>query len=131
MKRPFTAYQGDDPYIFVSYAHEDSVSVYPEIQRLHDQGFNIWYDEGISPGHSWPQELADKVADCSLFLLFITAHSPDSEFCVRETNFAVNRKREVLTVHLDEGVSLPHPRRKSTRSKQLYRKMYLQHPPYR
>jgi|TARA_Y100000031_G_scaffold74852_1_gene82455 formylglycine-generating enzyme required for sulfatase activity len=107
MKRPFTAYQGDDPYIFVSYAHEDSASVYPEIQWLHDQGFNVWYDEGISPGHSWPQELADKVADCSLFLLFVTANSPDSEFCVRETNFAVNRKREVLTIHLAEGVALP------------------------
>ena len=44
MEKPFAAYQGDEPYIFVSYAHEDSEVVYPEIQWLKDQGFNIWYD---------------------------------------------------------------------------------------
>jgi len=42
MERPFPAYQGDQPYIFVSYAHEDAELVYPEIQWLKDQGFNIW-----------------------------------------------------------------------------------------
>ena len=50
MERPFSAYIGDDPYIFVSYAHEDAELVYPELTRLKDQGFKIWYDEGISPG---------------------------------------------------------------------------------
>ena len=48
MERPFPAYTGDAPYIFVSYSHEDDEIVYPEIQWLKDQGFNIWDDEGIS-----------------------------------------------------------------------------------
>ncbi len=72
MERPFSAYIGDDPYIFVSYAHEDGDDVFPEIQLLKDQGFNIWYDEGISPGSEWHQELADRIDDSSLFLYFIT-----------------------------------------------------------
>ena len=46
METPFPAYKGDEPYVFVSYAHDDSSRVYPEITRLRDQGFNIWYDEG-------------------------------------------------------------------------------------
>ncbi len=50
MDRPFPAYKGDEPYIFVSYSHEDDGFVYPEIRWLKDQGFNIWYDEGITPG---------------------------------------------------------------------------------
>ena len=45
MERPFPVYQGDEAYIFVSYAHDDAVVVYPELLKLHDQGFNIWYDE--------------------------------------------------------------------------------------
>ena len=53
MERPFPAYQGDAPYIFVSYAHDDAALVYPEITRLKEQGFNVWYDEGISPGATW------------------------------------------------------------------------------
>ena len=43
MERPFPAYKGGKPYIFVSYAHEDSEVVFPEIQWLKDQGFNLWY----------------------------------------------------------------------------------------
>lgn len=50
MERPFKAYQGDEPYIFVCYAHDDAARVYPEIARLREVGFHIWYDEGISPG---------------------------------------------------------------------------------
>jgi len=44
MDKPFPAYQGDDPYIFVSYAHDDADLVFPEMQRLRDAGFNVWYD---------------------------------------------------------------------------------------
>ncbi len=51
MERPFPAYEGSEPYIFVSYSHEDAAAVYPEIEWLRQQGVNIWYDEGISPGH--------------------------------------------------------------------------------
>ncbi len=48
MEKPFPAYQGDEPYVFVSYSHADTERVYAELARLNDQGFNIWYDEGIS-----------------------------------------------------------------------------------
>ena len=37
MEKPFPAYKGDEPYIFVSYAHADDALVYPEIRSLHDR----------------------------------------------------------------------------------------------
>ena len=49
---PFEAYGGDEPYVFVSYAHEDAQAVYSELGWLREQGVNVWYDEGISPGRS-------------------------------------------------------------------------------
>jgi hypothetical protein len=52
VERPFPAYAGDAPYIFVSYSHDDAATVYPELSRLKDAGLNIWYDEGISDGFS-------------------------------------------------------------------------------
>ena len=42
MDRPFPAYNGDEPYIFVSYSHKDNRSVYPELAWLKEQGINIW-----------------------------------------------------------------------------------------
>ena len=44
----FPAYNGSEPYIFIGYAHADAEAIHPEIRRLKDAGFNIWYDEGIS-----------------------------------------------------------------------------------
>ena len=50
MDRLFAAYIGDEPYVFVSYSHSDSSSVYTELIWLKESGFNIWYDEGIEAG---------------------------------------------------------------------------------
>ena len=36
MEAPFPAYDGDDPYIFVSYAHEDVTEVYPDLRWLRE-----------------------------------------------------------------------------------------------
>ena len=88
--------------MFVSYAHENSAQVYPELRRLREQGFNIWYDEGIAPGSSWREELAQAIDECALFLIFITPGSAVSENCQKEVNFAENHGRRVLAVHLVE-----------------------------
>lgn len=100
VERPFPAYKGDDPYIFVSYAHEDAALVYPELTRLRDQGFNIWYDEGISPGSTWRDEVALALTQCSVFLFFVSPRSVVSSNCMNEVNFSLSRERRLLAVHL-------------------------------
>ena len=37
------AYEGQEPYIFISYAHKDSNTVLPIIQGLQERGFRVWY----------------------------------------------------------------------------------------
>ncbi|MCZ6656663.1 MAG: toll/interleukin-1 receptor domain-containing protein, partial [Gammaproteobacteria bacterium] len=103
--RPLPAYSGDEPYIFVTYSHEDSDLVYPQIRWLQDQGFNVAWDEGISPGAVWRRELAQAIRECSLLLYFTTPNSVVSEHCTREVNFALDEHhRPVLAVHLEETV---------------------------
>ena len=102
MEKPFPAYQGDDPHVFVCYAHADADLVYREIVWLRDQGFHIWYDEGISPGTTWRNELADSISNAKLFLFFVTPQSVDSINCQREVNFAVDHNIPVIAVHLEE-----------------------------
>ncbi|MDP7144805.1 MAG: TIR domain-containing protein [Pseudomonadales bacterium] len=102
MERPFPAYQGDDPYIFVCYAHDDAEVVYAEITRLRGEGLNIWYDEGISPGSTWRDEVALALTQCSVFLYYVTARSVASINCLNEVNFCLSRERKILSVHLEE-----------------------------
>lgn len=103
MDRPLPAYAGDEPYIFVSYSHEDSARVYAEIEWLNHQGFKVWYDDGLSPGRSWREELAQRIEQCALFLFFVSERSIRSAHCVRETNFAIDRDRDLIAVHLGEA----------------------------
>ncbi|MCZ6871424.1 MAG: TIR domain-containing protein, partial [Gammaproteobacteria bacterium] len=115
--KPFAAYQGDDPYIFVSYAHEDAERVYPELEWLRGQGFNVWYDEGISPGAVWREGLARAIKDSSLFLFYVTANSVTSPHCLRELNFGQEEERPFLAVHL-EATRLPDALRLSISDRQ-------------
>src|SRR5262245_8859132 len=99
---PFQAYDGNKPYIFVSYAHKDSELVFTEIRDLHAKGYRIWYDEGIEPGNKWPEEIAKALADATLFLVFISPMAVQSQNVRNEINFALNRQKLFLAVHLEE-----------------------------
>ena len=106
MDRPFPAYKGEEPYIFVCYAHEDSDVVYPELQRLHDSGVNIWYDEGIAPGHEWTQELADAIEGSAQMLNFVSPASVESRHCRSEVQYALEAEKALISVYL-EPTELP------------------------
>ena len=66
LEKPFDAYEGDEPYIFISYAHKDRRLVFPEIKKFHNKGYPIWYDDGITPGQEWDDEIAVALINCSL-----------------------------------------------------------------
>lgn len=100
VEKPFSAYQGTEPYVFVCYAHEDSDDVYPELAWLQDKGVNVWYDEGISPGLEWSQALANAIQGCARFLYFVSPVSVFSENCRRELNFAQEEGHDVVAIHL-------------------------------
>ena len=100
MKRPFPAYKGDDPFVFISYSHRDSAAVFKEIAWLKSQGFNIWYDEGIEAGREWRDEIATAISKASVLLYFVTPESVASENCRNEVNFASDELTPILTVYL-------------------------------
>ena len=54
-------YNGNEPYIFISYAHKNSDVVLPIIEALADNGFRVWYDAGIEAGTEWPEYVAEKL----------------------------------------------------------------------
>ncbi|MDO4804479.1 MAG: toll/interleukin-1 receptor domain-containing protein [Lachnospiraceae bacterium] len=94
------AYNGPEPFIFVSYAHKDSAEVYGTIEKLSSLGYRIWYDEGIKPGVEWPENIAEHLDKCSLFMMFISPNSMASANCRREINFALSRSKKFLCIIL-------------------------------
>ena len=99
---PCEAYIGDEPFIFVSYSHKDGHLVFDEILRLDAGGYRIWYDEGIDPGNEWPDEIAAAINRSAFFLVYITANAVDSANVRNEINFALNRHKPFLAIHLTQ-----------------------------
>lgn len=100
MERPFPAYQGDQAYIFVCYAHADADLVYPELVWIKECGYNIWYDEGIAPGEEWTEELAEAIEGASHFLYYVTPDSVASRYCRDEVGYALTNNKRLTAVHL-------------------------------
>jgi len=103
---PYPAYDGDEPFAFVCYAHHDREVVYRELLRLREAGVNVWYDEGISPGSEWEDEIANAISQCEHFLFFVSPQSVTSKHCLDEVQYSQNRQRNMVIVHL-EPTTLP------------------------
>ena len=101
MSRPI-AYEGTEPYIFISYAHKDSDRVLPIISALQEQGFRVWYDAGIEAGSEWPEYIAEHLESCKVFLALLSQAALDSVNCRQEINFAIEERKDTLIVYLEE-----------------------------
>jgi len=102
LQSPFDAYDGDEPFVFVSYAHKDGRQVFQEIKRLHDLGVRIWFDGGIDPGNEWPEDIGKALLKAQMFLVFITPAAVESTNVRNEINFAINKKKSFVAVHLQK-----------------------------
>jgi TM2 domain-containing membrane protein YozV len=95
------------PYVFISYAHANSESVLPCIEALRRKGVNVWFDEGIVAGSEWPEFIAEKVVTCTKFVLFVSNAYLASQNCKRELNFAISRKKEILSIYIEDVALSP------------------------
>lgn len=104
---PFEAYEGDEPYIFVSYKHNEYEKVYPIMDKLHNAGINIWYDAGIPVGGNYDIQVADHIKKSSLFVTFITegvmagANEPD-DYMVKELSVAMHLRKVCVPIYIDD-----------------------------
>ncbi len=101
-----SAYNGNEPYIFISYSHRDADKVLPIIKGLNFEGYRVWYDDGIDPGTEYADFIADKLLGCSVFIAMVSKNFIASEFCKDELNLARDEKIRCLLVYL-EDLTLP------------------------
>ena len=106
-KTSFIPYEGDENYIFISYAHKDSDIVVPILDRLNNAGYRIWYDDGIAPGSEWPEYIAQHLNGCCVALAFVSPNSIASPNCRREVTYALSKNKTFLGVILQKTEMSP------------------------
>lgn len=99
-----TCLNKEKPYMFISYSHEDAESVYPILNRLHDNGYRLWYDQHIDGGSEWTDDISDWLThdNCIKFVIFISEHSAVSEYVKDEVNLARKYKKSCLVIYLED-----------------------------
>ena len=101
------AYEGKEPYVFVSYAHKDKNKVMPLVEGLQKRGFRVWYDKrGISAGSEWAEVIADHLENCRCMVAFVSRSFGASNNCREELNYAKELKKTILVVYLEDRQNL-------------------------
>ena len=106
-KISFAAYEGDEPYLFISYSHVDTDSVYRIMNRLDREKFRIWFDDTMEVGEDFRDELKVKIEKCAAFILFVSKASMDSKYCGMEIITAYKNNKKIYPIYLEEEVEIP------------------------
>ena len=102
-EKPCEAYEGDAPYIFISYAHDDAPKVYPHVKALHEAGWDLWYDEGIKTTERYLPVIADHIRRSAAFVLMLTNRCLERPFVMNyELEYAKQLKIPIVPVLLEE-----------------------------
>ena len=101
------SYEGEEPYIFVSYSHNDIAKVREILKRVDREKFRFWYDDTMEIGEDFRLELQSKIENCSAFLLFISEHSMQSKYCGMEIIIAYKNNKRIFPVYLNDNTEIP------------------------
>lgn len=97
----FEPYEGEKPYIFVSYSHEDK-EVINDLKMLNRQGFRIWYDKAIEIDTQWSKSIDDHLKACSAFMIFVSRNAVESDYVLEEVGMARDKKIPIIAVFLTQ-----------------------------
>ena len=99
-------YEGNEPYIFISYVRKDMDTVLPVIAEMVQAGYRVWYDQGIHWSEEWPDEIAFHLAGSAVCMAFHSKASVASRHCQAELHHALSKEQPILSVYLEEDVQL-------------------------
>lgn len=92
--RPLTAYEGDEPYLFVSYALEDEHVAFQEMKCFQNMGYNVSYDKEKTENN------LDKIKNCLVYVVLFTPNSGKLNRILEEIQFAHSKEKNILPIFI-------------------------------
>jgi hypothetical protein len=86
--------------IFISYSSKNRSLVEAIASDLESLGHDVWFDQELTGGHDWWQDILQNIRQCDLFVFALTPDSLESVPCKLEHSYAAALNKCVLPVML-------------------------------
>ena len=95
--------QSDSTQVFISYSRKDSEFALKLSNDLKNQGVNTWLDQTDIPGGAeWDNAIEEALEASGKFLIILTKTSVTSSNVKDELNFALQEKKQVIPILLED-----------------------------
>jgi hypothetical protein len=91
--------------IFISYDRASKDVVEQLVQDLTDDDVDIWFDQHLTGGQGWWNNILSEIRECEIFVAALTPDFLESKACQRELKYATDLQRILLPVRLSDKIS--------------------------
>ena len=88
--------------IFVSYSHQDRDIVVQIVKILKESsGKEVWFDHKLRGGDNYFSVIANQIIANKYFAFIVSNNSIESDWCLRELEFAASERRHIIAIWID------------------------------
>jgi hypothetical protein len=91
--------------IFLSYSRDNADVAQALAADLKDLGHAVWFDDELTGGQTWWDQILARTRSCDVFILALTPQSLGSTACTREYDYAAALGKPILPIVLADGIS--------------------------
>jgi formylglycine-generating enzyme required for sulfatase activity len=91
--------------IFISYGRASKDAVQQLAQDLKDDDQDVWFDQQLTGGQKWWDNILARIRECEIFVAALTPNFLESRACQREMKYAGDLQKPFLPVRLSDKVS--------------------------
>ena len=88
--------------VFISYRRKDKQHLFAQdlFDKLKKRKVNVWKDDkDMDPGDDLPEELAEAIDNCSLFVCLLSKEYFESKWCSMEIRYAQQVDKKLFPIH--------------------------------
>lgn len=86
--------------VFISYSSDDRSYVEALAGHLRAEGLDVWFDDRIMAGHTFPRAIQTAIDECRVFIVILTPSAVRSDWVRNEVVYARGRGKPVIPLML-------------------------------
>lgn len=98
-----------EPYIFISYSHDDAEIVRKLVQHLETEGFCVWVDYENIRGQHFSDDIKNGIRECAVFMQCLSKSYITKPYCEKEYKLADDENRNFVAIAIDDVRKTDNP----------------------